>query len=382
MINIQQEQDGMSLIELLIAMLIGVLMMTAAIGLLISNKRVYKEQNEMGRLQENARYAIEILTNDIRMAAYAGCVDDVDLLAETTSTKPHNKATNAGTVTNLHNFANPIEGIDGKTAASTWFPSASNEMQAKITNGTDALTLRYLDPIESQVVFTPGGTTIDNNKIDVTCSDSTGTTENCSANHITPGENMAITDCGTGDIFIATGSTATTITHGATLQKTYDDSAQVSRYVTTRYYIGTAEKTNYTGDAIPALYRYITAQDTDDCDADGDTAEVIACPQELIEGVERMEILYGVDTNADSIPDIYLPAGGSSGGNNLTSTSDWSSVISVRLTLLVRTINENFNIDEDDNTYTLLDAAAYDPADEHLRRRVFTTTVQIRNRGA
>lgn len=380
MINIQQEQDGMSLIELLIAMLIGVLMMTAAIGLLVSNKRVYKEQNEMGRLQENARFAIEILTNDIRMAAYAGCVDDVDLLAETTPDL-HNNANNADLLNNLHNFENPVEGINGKTAASEWSPSGvstvSTEEVANMTNGTDAITLRYLDPIESQVTFTSGGTA-SNTTIPVTCSDSTGTTENCSADHITDDENMAITDCGTGDIFIATGSTATTITHGATLSKAYDDSAQISRYVTTRYYIGTADKTNHTGDAVPALYRYITAQDKDDCDGDSDTTEVIACPQELIEGVERMEILYGVDTDADSVPDSYLAAG----AVGLTTSANWSSVISVRLSLLLRTINENFNIDEDDNTYTLLDAAAYDPADEHLRRRVFTTTVQIRNRGA
>jgi type IV pilus assembly protein PilW len=358
MINLQKKQDGMSLIELLIAMLIGVLMMTAAIGLLISNKRVYKEQNEMGRLQENARFAIEILTKDIRMTGYAGCVDDISLLSNVT--------TNAGTATNLHNFTNPVEGINGKTATSTWSPSASTEDRTNITNSTDALTIRYLDPILSQIQFTSGSTMGSTTAaIPVTCSNSIGTTQNCDTNHITANENMAITDCGTGDIFIATGSTANTITHGATLSKTYDDSAQISRYVTTRYYIGTSGNANHTGDAVPALYRYTSVAGT-------------ATTQELIEGVERMEILYGVDTDADSVPDSYLAAGAA----GLTTAANWSNVISVRIAILVRTINENFNINEDTNTYTLLDAAAYDPADEHLRRRVFTTTVQIRNRGA
>jgi type IV pilus assembly protein PilW len=360
MINIQQKQDGMSLIELLIAMLIGVLMMTAAIGLLVSNKRVYKEQNEMGRLQENARYAIEILTNDIRMAAYAGCVDDITTLSD------NNVTTNGGTVTNLHYFANPIEGINAKTGASTWLPSASTETRTNITNGTDAITLRYLDPIERQAVFTSGSTMAsDTVAIPVTCSNSVGTAENCSTSHITPAENMAISDCGTGDIFTVNSTTASTIVHGGTLSKAYDDSAQISRYVTTRYYIGTAGNTNHTGDAIPALYRYTSIAG-------------VATPQELIEGVERMEVLYGVDTDADSVPDSYLAAGAA----GLTTATHWSTVISVRLSLLVRTINENFNIDDDTRTYTLLDAAAYDPADEHLRRRIFTTTVQIRNRGA
>ena len=31
----------------------------------------------MGRLQENARFAIDLLVRDIRMAGYAGCADDV-----------------------------------------------------------------------------------------------------------------------------------------------------------------------------------------------------------------------------------------------------------------------------------------------------------------
>ena len=360
-INKRYIQSGFSLIELMVAMLIGVMMLTAAMGLFMSNKRIYKEQDQMGRLQENARFAIEMLTNDIRMTGYAGCVDDIALIT--------NVATNAGTTTNLHNYTNAVEGINGKAAASTWSPSGSIEAVTSITDGTDAITLRYLEPIPNEIVFTSGSTLASTTAaIPVTCYTSTGTTESCAINsHITANENMAITDCGTGNIFIATGSTANTITHGATLNKTYGDSSQISRYVTTRYFIGTAGNTNHTGGAIPALYRYTSVAGT-------------ATTQELIEGVERMEILYGVDTNADTIPDVYLPAGGTSGGNTLTSTTDWGNVISVRIMLLVRTIDENFNIDEDTNTYTLLDAAAYDPADEHLRRRVFSTTIQIRNR--
>lgn len=358
MIYILKKQNGLSLIELMIAMLIGVLMLTAAIGLLVSNKRIYKEQNEIGRLQENARFAIQILTNDIRMTGYSGCADDLTLVT--------NASTNSGTATNLHSFTSPIEGINGKTGSSTWSPSTSNEEQSNISNGTDSITLRFLDPIPNQINFTSGSSMASvTAAIPVTCTNSIGTTENCSTDHITANENIAITDCGTGDIFVATGSTANTITHGSTLSKTYDDSAQISRYITTRYYIGTSSNTNYTGDNVPALFRYTSVAGT-------------ATRQELIEGVERMEILYGVDTNDDSVPDSYLAAG----ATGLTTVAQWSNVISVRISLLVRTINENFNINEDTNTYTLLDAAAYNPADEHLRRRVYTTTVQIRNRGA
>ncbi len=357
--NKKQNERGFSLIELMIAMLIGILLLLAATGLFMSNKRIYNEQNDMGRLQENGRFAVDLLTKDIRMASYGGCVDDLSSLTNVT--------TNAATVTNLHNATNAIEGIDDKAGSSTWSPSGSTETVANITNGTDAITLRYLEPISDTVAFTTGSTMAsDTSAIPVTCSNTAGTAENCNAagsDHITANENMAITDCSAGDIFIATGATTNTITHSATLNKAYDDSAQVSRYVTTRYYIGTAANTNKFGNAVPALFKYSSVAG-------------VATTQELIEGVERMEILYGVDTNSDSIPDTYLAAGAA----GLTSSANWDDVISVKVSLLLRTIDENVNIDNDTKTYTLLNAAAYNPADTRVRRRTYTFTVQIRNR--
>lgn len=358
MINKQQKNNGFTLIELLVAMTIGILMLTAAMGLFMSNKRIYKEQDEMGRLQENARFAIDLITKDIRMAAYAGCLDDNAALTNVT--------TNAGTATNLHNFTNAVEGIDGKAATSTWSPSGSTEDRTNITNGTDAITLRYIEPIPNTAIFTTGSTMGSATAaIPATCYTEAGATENCSANHITANENLVISDCSSGDIFRATGTTNTTITHSATLSKAYDDSAQVSRYVTTRYYIGSAANTNHTGQTIPALYRYTSVAG-------------VPTTQELLEGVERMEILYGVDTDADGVPNSYLAAGAA----GLTSTANWNTVVSVKVSILVRTINQNFNIDDDTRTYTLLNAAAYDPTDEALRRRQFTTTVLIRNRAS
>lgn len=358
MINKQQKNTGFTLIELLVAMTIGILMLTAAMGLFMSNKRIYKEQDEMGRLQENARFAIDLITKDIRMAAYSGCLDDNTALTNVT--------TNAGTGTNLHNFTNAVEGINGKTATSTWSPSGSDEDRANISNGTDAITIRYVEPIPDTVIFTTSGTMGSATAaIPATCYTEAGATENCSASHITANENLVISDCSVGDIFRATGTTNTTITHGATLSKAYDDSAQISRYITTRYYIGTAANTNYTGDAIPALYRYTSVAG-------------VPTRQELIEGIERMEILYGVDSDADGVPNSYIEAG----GTGLTTAAHWNTVVSVKISILVRTINENFNIDDDLRTYTLLNATTYDPVDEHLRRRQFTTTVQIRNRAS
>ena len=67
------KQRGLTLIELLIAMLIGTLLILGATSMFIANKRVYKEVDYQGRLAENIRFAMEMMTRDLRMAGFVGC---------------------------------------------------------------------------------------------------------------------------------------------------------------------------------------------------------------------------------------------------------------------------------------------------------------------
>jgi type IV pilus assembly protein PilW len=57
----------------MVAMLIALLLSAAAISLFISNKRVYGATEDVGRLQENARVAFELMTRDIREAGGNPC---------------------------------------------------------------------------------------------------------------------------------------------------------------------------------------------------------------------------------------------------------------------------------------------------------------------
>ena len=61
------KQRGLTLIELLIAMLIGTLLILGATSMFIANKRVYKEVDYQGRLAENIRCAMEI-SNTVEFA--------------------------------------------------------------------------------------------------------------------------------------------------------------------------------------------------------------------------------------------------------------------------------------------------------------------------
>jgi type IV pilus assembly protein PilW len=64
---------GFSLVELMTAMLLSMLLIAAAISVFVSNKRVYGATEGLGRIQENARIAFELMSRDIREAGGNPC---------------------------------------------------------------------------------------------------------------------------------------------------------------------------------------------------------------------------------------------------------------------------------------------------------------------
>ncbi|MGB3391921.1 MAG: prepilin-type N-terminal cleavage/methylation domain-containing protein [Stenotrophomonas sp.] len=74
-----RSQAGFSLIELMIAMLIGLLVVGAAVGIFLSNRQVYRATEGVGRLQEGTRVAFELMSRDLREAAGNPCVNSLPL---------------------------------------------------------------------------------------------------------------------------------------------------------------------------------------------------------------------------------------------------------------------------------------------------------------
>lgn len=92
-----------------------------------------------------------------------------------------------------------------------------------------------------------------------------------------------------------------------------------------------------------------------------------ATAQPLIDGIDNMQILYGVTAAGDISRYISADA-----------VADWSAVISVRLALLVSTGMENGSSGLDTRTYELIDAPELEYEDA-FNRSVFSTTVVINN---
>ena len=133
--------------------------------------------------------------------------------------------------------------------------------------------------------------------------------------------------------------------------------AEVSGVATIVYYIGQRTPPSSGPAPGPSLYRRVV-----DEAIGANTNQAL----ELVEGVENMQILYGVDLGA--------------GGTRFVTAdkvTDWSKVTSIRLGLLMRTPEETGGLV---NTATYqVNGATIDPFDDRHLRRVATTTISLRN---
>ena len=68
-----RNMSGMTLIELMVAMVLGLIVMGAAFAVFMSNQRTFQANEGVNRIQENSRVAFELISRDIRAAAGSAC---------------------------------------------------------------------------------------------------------------------------------------------------------------------------------------------------------------------------------------------------------------------------------------------------------------------
>ena len=330
------KQLGYSIVELMIAMLLGFLLVSGIIQFFVNNKNTYRFNEGLAHIQDNGRYAKLIMSQDIRMTGYQGCSNNAIVTPRILVNPP------------LIFFTTDkvIQGYQS-VAAKIWSPILPSSLSTQVVNNTDVITI--LEGSQQNFYLM-------NNMA------SSGDVINLSAaNNFVTDDVLLITDCIQADIFRATSVTLnpTTITHNfpanisTNLSKAYQTDARVSKLLAYSYYIHNTGKTNSTGLPILALYRQ---------DINGNN-------QELVAGVENMHINYGVDTDGDSSADTYLTADAVDSGNY------WPQVISVRIFLLLNSIEE---LGTKPQSYTF-DGVSYNPTDRLLRRE-WDIFITLRNR--
>lgn len=350
--------NGFSLVELMVALAIGLIILAGVSTLFVSSKQTYTTQDRLARLQENARFAMQFIIKDLRMAGYYGCISDIT--PDSVNSTLNNSSDFA------FNAQIPLEGL--KNATGPWQPSGFATVPAGIKAGTDAIAIRMGDPNDNIYLNQEMPNTSAVLKVN-----------NIAA--LSVGDIIMISDCTSADIMQISqlNSTDPHIVHNAgaatpgnstqQLSKAYSpstapDGTKVLKFVTRRYFIADGASGN------PALFRQ-------------DNAGAAA---ELVEGIESLKILYGKDSDSDGIPNQYFKAGDA----GLVSATDWSQIRTVRIGLLARTVNNKDN-DIDTTKYDVdgncpAGAATTDacyeftpPANDRNKRRVFQAVVQMRN---
>jgi len=330
-LRIKNKQQGMTLIEILIALVLGLFLLAGIFQIFLSSKQSYRMQENMSRMQENGRFAMEFLSRDVRMAGYQGC--SAALANNITAPTGPNLNPVPITLPALNNLA--ISGSDA--VANDWNTIACGASDECIA-GTDAVSYHFGE--ECGNLTGNAGVTIP-----------IASPNSC---NIQTYDVLLISDCTTSDIFIANNVTSAAGTQAIahantqntlntfTLGVVYGPNAKLYKMDSSTFFLRTG------AGGQPSLWKM-----------DNTKAASGANPVELIEGIEDMQILYGEDTvPLDGAPNRYV---------NSATVANMNNVVSVRITLSVISIEDSLT-------------ASLTAAGDHRLRKTFTSTIGIRNR--
>lgn len=358
-----RRQAGFTLVELMISLVLALLLTAGMIKVFSGNRVTYEFNQSLSRIQENARFALDHVAYNARMAGYRGCVSDVAIYNDLATPNAFRDdirngiggydadGTNEGGAFTA-TATNPSASAD-ETA---WTPALPPELDGRVIPGSDVLVIRgiagsgfsLIAPFTnaSQMFVAPG-------------------------HDLAQGEILVVSDCQKASIFQVTNinntpshnlvhSNDNSYTPGNAFpnwppEQDYGLGAEVARLQAIAFYIGQGEN------GVPALFQLRLALQSGTSSA--------FQPEELVENVESLQLRYGRDADNNKAIDDWVSA---------DAVTDWTEVLSVEITLLARA-PEEYGTDVDDAVYTL-GAMTFNPVDDRRLRQVFSTTIGVRNR--
>ncbi|MBF0186553.1 MAG: PilW family protein [Magnetococcales bacterium] len=374
-------ESGFSLVEFMVASAIGLFMLLGIIQAMVGIRTTTRFNDAIEYIQEGGRFVLSQMTKEVRMGGYAGCVPN--LACDSGDTRCVNSLINTAGVDYTGTMFDLTVGIGGWDYAATspgntidvsdldpedepldnWNDMDANPLHSSLQDlvvpGSDVLVVKYLSELSALTLSAAPG--INDTLFSLT-----------SASDVEDGTLVAISDCTGTNIFqnrsdstesqlsraFSTDSpspgnvdpTANALTHSPTT------TAEIHQFIVKIFYVGEG------GSGEPTLYRTTYEGGT------------LSDPVEIVEGVESLQILFGIDTDSDGVPNQYVDPDGVGAGD---------VIISVRLSYLVRSLDA-VRDDVDTNTYRLggssvATGVTVNPADDQRLRRIFSTTIQVRN---
>lgn len=316
-------QLGVSLIELMIALVVGLLLLGGLIQVYLSSKQSYNAQEQLARMQEGGRFAMDLVTRDLRRSGFWGGNVDLFTVAGNPGPEPPSHNCNSNAWGRMINWR--VSGLNHTVA-----PGGYTCATGHVAN-TDILTLRYADA------------------------------------------NILATVPGNNALFVRSTMFASRVTTGALAgeddNRIFPDDPsitpehllpEVRQLVSHAYYIGDSGQACPGGQAIPALRRVALNPTSGALES-----ELIAT------GVEQLQVRYLLNVGGN---DVYVDA------QNVPN-DQWPNVRAVRVWLLMRGECPEFGL-VNNTTYTMGDLAftpAANTVAENYRRQLYVSTVMLRN---
>lgn len=372
--------SGLSLVELLVAMAVGLVLVAGLVTLFSNSSTVYSEMEKTTQQIENGRYAIDLITQDLHQAGFYGQFAGT-LAAPAAFPDPCAAPTAAGLGTDM---ALPVQSYDAPNFTTTpALPAnctASWLTAANVVSGSDILVIRRAD---------------------------TAVTTNPFLNEVYLQANPVAAAIQFGDpatFFLGSldadnipnpvGTSASGVL--ATILKKANNAgaspaiqtprlaADIRKYHVHVYFVVPCSvpqdggdictgATDDGGQPIPTLKRLELTQV-------GGVTTMRIVP--LVEGIERLQVDYGIDANpaavnaatgsiGDGVPDSWAAA---------PTLAQWSNVVAARVHVLARNTRPTAGY-TDTKTYSMGLAGTTAAANDGYKRHVFTAMTRLTNPG-
>ena len=321
-----QRQRGLTLIEFMISITIGMIIVVALTLLIARQSATQNEFEKSSRQIENGRYAMRLLSDEVQMAGYYGEFSEIG-----TATPPSLDPCSTDVTVMLNLMVYPVQGYDSPDPSLFSCIPAGNHKP-----NTDILVLRR---VETELIDIP----------------SAAATQVYVQAGLT-GSGLEF------EMRLGAGSSPGSFD---LYQKNRTTLASLRRYVVRIYFVSPCSVTpcgtsaTDGGNPIPTLKMVELS-----------SAGTMSSITPLVEGIENMQIEYGVDSvSSDGSPDAFV-----------SSTAAWDNVMAVRIHLVARN-NDRSPDYIDTKVYQLGGGVAYSvsSADQPYKRRVFSQLVRLVN---
>ncbi|QYJ76286.1 PilW family protein [Shewanella sp. FJAT-52076] len=314
---IMRSQSGMSLVELMVALVISLFLSAGIFTMFSMSASNVTTTSQFNQLQENGRIALAIMERDLSQLAFMGDMTGTDFIV--------------GSNTTISSAAVPNDCVGGGVNNAT------------LPNGTTSHFRRiwgYEAGVSGDVFACLSGVKEETDVLQIKRLVGPNTlTPNVASNH-----------------YVATTSSEAIFFTGNQPTPTLTNS-RFWEYQHHIYYV----KDDGT---VPVLRRRTLTV------ANGMNNE-----EQLVEGIENLRVLYGVDDDGDDIPNRYVPVG--SVDTVMWDNQSFQRIVALKLFLLVRAVEKDSSY-KNETQYQLGDKTIEAPQDNY-RRKVMSTTVMLEN---